>query len=136
MGDVVPGETWKATYAALTMFVEDVGSSKEFYRRAFQSEPIFENEDSVIFRIGGLVVNLLHESAVPELIEPAPMAPAAAGARAVYTLEVDDVDAVVARLADNGIALLNGPMNRPWGPRTASFQDPSGHIWEIAGSAD
>ena len=28
--------------------------------------------------------------------------------------------------------LLNGPVNRPWGVRTASFADPGGHIWEIA----
>jgi len=27
-----------------------------------------------------------------------------------------------------GVALLNGPMNRPWGVRTASFADPGGHI--------
>ncbi|MFH9400536.1 hypothetical protein ACH4JS_12170 [Streptomyces sp. NPDC017638] len=26
----------------------------------------------------------------------------------------------------------NGPMDRPWGIRTASFEDPGGHIWEIA----
>ncbi|MDQ3782600.1 MAG: VOC family protein, partial [Actinomycetota bacterium] len=28
--------------------------------------------------------------------------------------------------------LLNGPVDRPWGVRTASFRDPAGHIWEIA----
>jgi catechol 2,3-dioxygenase-like lactoylglutathione lyase family enzyme len=31
-----------------------------------------------------------------------------------------------------GVELLNGPMDRPWGNRTASFRDPGGHIWEIA----
>jgi lactoylglutathione lyase len=30
------------------------------------------------------------------------------------------------------VQLLNGPMDRPWGVRTASFRDPGGHIWEIA----
>ena len=30
------------------------------------------------------------------------------------------------------MALLNGPMDREWGMRTASFTDPDGHIWEIA----
>jgi lactoylglutathione lyase len=30
------------------------------------------------------------------------------------------------------VELLNGPMDRPWGIRTASFLDPGGHIWEIA----
>ena len=39
---------------------------------------------------------------------------------------------VCERLQDAGIASLNGPMDRPWGIRTASFQDPAGHVWEIA----
>ena len=37
-----------------------------------------------------------------------------------------------AELARRGVTLLNGPMDRPWGVRTASFVDPGGHIWEIA----
>jgi lactoylglutathione lyase len=45
---------------------------------------------------------------------------------------VDDADAVCADLATRGVGLLNGPMNREWGMRTASFTDPDGHIWEIA----
>jgi uncharacterized glyoxalase superfamily protein PhnB len=55
-----------------------------------------------------------------------------AGSRLQLTIEVDDVDAICAQLAARGVELLNGPMDRPWGPRTASFQDPGGHIWEIA----
>ncbi len=30
------------------------------------------------------------------------------------------------------LRLLNGPIDREWGVRTASFTDPDGHIWEIA----
>jgi uncharacterized glyoxalase superfamily protein PhnB len=49
-----------------------------------------------------------------------------------FTLSVDDVDAMCAELASRGVTLLNGPLDRPWGIRTASFMDPGGHIWEIA----
>jgi lactoylglutathione lyase len=42
------------------------------------------------------------------------------------------VDPARAELAKRRVALLNGPMNRPWGARTVSFPDPGGHIWEIA----
>jgi lactoylglutathione lyase len=62
------------------------------------------------------------------------VAPREAGNRSVFTLEVDDVDAMCAELAARGVELLNGPMDRPWGPRTASFRDPAGQIWEIATS--
>ena len=71
-------------------------------------------------------------SAAPELIEPAIVAPREAGSRLQFTIGVDDVDAMCVELAKRGVELLNGPMDRPWGVRTASFKDPGGHIWEIA----
>jgi uncharacterized glyoxalase superfamily protein PhnB len=39
---------------------------------------------------------------------------------------------VCADLTSRGVKLLNGPMDRPWGIRTAAFADPAGHVWEIA----
>jgi uncharacterized glyoxalase superfamily protein PhnB len=27
---------------------------------------------------------------------------------------------------------VNGPVDRPWGRRTAAFADPAGHAWEVA----
>jgi uncharacterized glyoxalase superfamily protein PhnB len=30
------------------------------------------------------------------------------------------------------VELINGPIDRPWGMRTACFADPDGHVWEIA----
>jgi uncharacterized glyoxalase superfamily protein PhnB len=54
------------------------------------------------------------------------------GSRFVFTIRVDDVDAMSAELVGRGAELLNGPMDRPWGIRTASFMDPAGYIWEIA----
>jgi uncharacterized glyoxalase superfamily protein PhnB len=50
----------------------------------------------------------------------------------VFTIGVDDVDAMSEMLKTRGVELINGPMDRPWGIRTASFADPDGHIWEIA----
>jgi len=67
-----------------------------------------------------------------ELVEPARVAGREAGSRVVFTIQVEDVDAMCAVLKARGVDLLNGPMDRPWGIRTASFMDPGGHIWEIA----
>ena len=49
-----------------------------------------------------------------------------------FTIDVDDVDAICDQLTAHGVPLINGPMDRPWGIRTACFADPAGHIWEIA----
>ena len=62
---------------------------------------------------------------------PAEVAHGDAGVRVLLTVEVDDVDAVCADLTARGVELLNGPIHRPWGPRTASFRDPAGHTGEI-----
>ena len=64
----------------------------------------------------------------------ATVAPSEAGSRLQFTIDVDDVDATCSELASRGVQLLNGPTDRPWGVRTASFRDPGGHIWEIAHS--
>jgi uncharacterized glyoxalase superfamily protein PhnB len=85
-----------------------------------------------VFKLGDTLVNLLTTASARELIEPARVASREAGARLQLTIAVDDVDAMCRELAARGVALLNGPMDRPWGVRTASFTDPAGHIWEIA----
>ena len=85
-----------------------------------------------MFDFGNMLVNLLETAAAGELIEPATVAPPEAGTRMQFTIDVDDVDATCAELARRGVTLVNGPMDRPWGVRTASFMDPAGHVWEIA----
>lgn len=126
-------QPWAGGIAAITLFVEDLDAAKEFYQRAFDLPLDFEDDNSAVFRFGETLINLLQVSAAPELIEPATVAAPAAGSRFQLTLRVDDVDAICRQLVERGVRLLNGPVDRPWGPRTASFQDPAGHIWEIAG---
>ena len=123
---------WPSGISAITLFVEDLAAAKEFYGRVFGLPVVFEDDDSVVFKLGNTLVNLLKTAAAAELIEPAAVAPREAGSRLQLTIEVDDVDAMCAALTARGVVLLNGPMNRPWGVRTASFKDPAGHIWEIA----
>lgn len=125
-------DAWPTAPFAITLFVDDLAVAREFYARAFGLAVAFEDDTSAVFRFGATMLNLLHASSVPELIEPARAAPSSAGARLVITLTVDDVDAVCAQLIERGVSLLNGPIDRPWGPRTASFSDPFGHVWELA----
>lgn len=125
---------WVKGIANTTLFVEDLAAAKHFYQQVFGLEVFFEDGDSAVFKFGAMLVNLLKVSAAGELIEPAKVGSRDAGSRFVFTIEVDDVDAMCAELASRGVKLLNGPMNRPWGVRTASFVDPGGYIWEIAAS--
>jgi catechol 2,3-dioxygenase-like lactoylglutathione lyase family enzyme len=121
-----------ASIGAITLFTEDLDCSKRFYADALGLPLVFEDDNSAVFKFENTVINLLKIPAAHELIEPGTVAGPDAGSRFQLTVGVDDVDATCAELARRGVELLNGPMNRPWGIRTASFTDPAGHIWEIA----
>lgn len=117
---------------AITLFVEDPQRSRSFYERVFRLSPVYEDEDSAAFRFENTIVNLLKLPAARDLIEPAAVAGPDAGSRLQLTIWVGDADAAAAELATRGVELLNGPVDRDWGMRTACFADPDGHIWEIA----
>ena len=124
--------SWPGAIGAITLFVEDLAAAKEFYGRVFGLPVMYEDDNSAVFKFENTLINLLKTTAADELIEPAAVASRDAGSRVQFTLGVDDVDATCAELTGRGVELLNGPMDRPWGIRTASFRDPGGHIWEIA----
>jgi len=125
-------DSWPKGIFAVTLFVEDLDAARRFYGDVFGLPVAFEDDNSAVFDFGNTIINLLKATEAPGLIEPAAVAPIDAGARAQFTIQVEDVDAMCAELAKRGVELLNGPIDRPWGIRTASFRDPGGHIWEIA----
>ena len=92
----------------------------------------FEDDTSAVMKMENLLLNLVVRGSAPELIEPAPVAASGAGSKLMFTIWVDDVDALAADLTARGLALLNGPIDRPWGVRTVAFADPDGHAWELA----
>jgi catechol 2,3-dioxygenase-like lactoylglutathione lyase family enzyme len=123
---------WTNRIGAITLFVEDLHRAKAFYQDIFGASVKFEDEDSVLFAFDNLLVNVLKIAAARELIEPATVANGKTGSRCQFTIWVDDADLACTQLRQRGVALLNGPMDREWGQRTASFADPDGHIWELA----
>lgn len=124
--------TWPNGISAITLFTEDLAATKAFYQEVFGLPVHYEDDASAVFNFGNTLINLLTATEGVELIAPAAIASADAGARFQFTITVDDVDATCAELARRGVELINGPIDRPWGIRTACFRDPAGHIWEIA----
>jgi catechol 2,3-dioxygenase-like lactoylglutathione lyase family enzyme len=117
---------------AITLFAEDLVRSRSFYEDVFGLRKIYEDEDSAAFELGDTIVNVLSVPAARDLIEPGTVAGPETGSRFQLTMWVDDADATCTELAARGVELLNGPMDRDWGVRTASFTDPAGHLWEVA----
>ncbi|MFF1516064.1 VOC family protein [Streptomyces sp. NPDC058305] len=90
---------------------------------------IHENQDSAVVKFDNLMIKLLDAAKAPELITPSAVGGAGNDPRNLLTIEVTDANAVVTELEQHGVRLLNGPVDRPWGRRTAAFADPAGNVW-------
>jgi lactoylglutathione lyase len=124
--------SWAKSIFAVTLLVENLQTSKQFYGRVFNLPVDYEDDNSAVFKFGSTLINLLKAIAGVDLIAPLQIASREAGSRIVFTVHVDNVDDLCSELTERGVKLLNGPIDRPWGVRTASFVDPDGYIWEIA----
>ncbi len=124
--------TFPGPITAITLFTDDLAASRAFYSAVFDLPVHWEDDASVVFKVGDVLLNLLDAGEGPGLIGPAPVGRSLDGATTQFTLTVDDVDATAAFIVERGATLINGPVDRPWGIRTAAFADPSGHVWEIA----
>ena len=127
-----PDRAWPKGISAITLFVDDLAATKRFNAEVFGVPQTYEDDDSAVFDFGNTIVNLLRSPAAAELIAPAAVGGPDAGPRFQFTIDVDELDAICDELRRRGVELLNGPMDRPWGVRTAAFRDPAGHVWEIA----
>ena len=47
-----------------------------------------------------------------------------------------EVDTVIAQVKQAGAVITDPPHDAFWGGYTASFQDPDGHLWEVAWNPD
>jgi catechol 2,3-dioxygenase-like lactoylglutathione lyase family enzyme len=116
----------------ITLFVEDLSTATTFYTDVFGLEVISEDDESAVLKLKNVAINLLVVGEAHGLIAPAPVASGGTGTRALLTINVKDTKAVISELEHHGVKLINGPVDQPWGRRTAAFADPAGHIWEIA----
>jgi catechol 2,3-dioxygenase-like lactoylglutathione lyase family enzyme len=117
---------------AITLFAEDLAAARRFYEDVFGLTAVFEDAVSAAYRFGSQLLNVLQAAQAPELVTPLAVGAAGQGPRLMFTIHVANVDAICAEFGRHGVVLLNGPIDRPWGRRTAAFRDPAGMVWEVA----
>ena len=64
-------DPWPSGIDAIRLFVTDPEAAKDIYQRTFGPSVLFEDEDSVVFNSGNVVVDLLRASQVSGLIRTA-----------------------------------------------------------------
>lgn len=116
----------------VTLFVEDEQRSKEFYERVFGVSVADEGHGTIIFKLDNLFLRLLRrDEAESEMLGQVPVGDPASGATVQLAMFVDDADALCAQLIEQGVPIVYGPVDRPWGVRSAGFRDPDGHLWQF-----
>jgi catechol 2,3-dioxygenase-like lactoylglutathione lyase family enzyme len=118
------------------LVVSDLERSRRFFSDALGLEEVPRPRnfafDGAWFRFGGTELHLLSDAhATGGAGQPDPGAGAERGMTHHLAFEVDVLDAACARLAENGVELLGGPMPRGDGYVQVFFRDPDGHVLEL-----
>jgi catechol 2,3-dioxygenase-like lactoylglutathione lyase family enzyme len=132
-------QSWESQEKAIgniMVFTADVRAVQAFYAGPFGLTIEQEFPDGASFRLANTTFGLLDDTGAKELIAPAEVAAPGSGLRFTFCAFADDLDAVCAELAGRGAEPFRPPIDFKAGAsvhRLASFCDPAGHIWEIAG---
>lgn len=121
---------WKKQIGAVNLIVGDLERAKAFYRDVFALPVQFEDEGTVMFRLGDTYLFLQRGTAHQDDPSTDALSMAQKGV-GQFVIFVDDVDAVRAELDQAEVATISGPADRDWGMRTLTLADPGGYTWEI-----
>jgi len=118
--------------SVVTLFVSDPLRSKEFYERIFAVVGVDEGHGTVIFQLDNLFLRLLEKGeAEGETLGKVPVGDPRSGTTVQLAFFVDDANRFATELAERGVPIVYGPIDRPWGVRNAAFVDPDGHLWQF-----
>ncbi len=118
------------------LVVADLERSRRFYGEALGLEEVPRPANFTFagawFRFGDTEIHLLAEADTTGRAGASDPGPSAAfGLVSHIALEVDDLAAACARLEENGVALIGGPMPRGDGFVQVFFRDPDGYVLEL-----
>jgi catechol 2,3-dioxygenase-like lactoylglutathione lyase family enzyme len=103
--------------------VTDTGPSAAFYRDILDLEPVMDH---------GWFVTLAAAGASPARPQIGIATEGGSGTPVPdLSIEVDDLDTVIARIARAGHRLEYGPAVEPWGVRRLFLRDPNGRLLNI-----
>jgi lactoylglutathione lyase len=122
---------WYLGYVVL--FATDFERLLKFYSDKVQLPVRLLAEGYVEFVVEGAKLALLARERLPELVGRGHLERPATGCHeGSMTVLVEDVDRTYRGMVERGVKFLTEPQDRPWGQRSAYFQDPEGHLIEIA----
>lgn len=103
----------------VTLFVDDPHATARWYEEHLGLVVLEETERFV--RLDGEGAKIAFHAGQP----------AANPSHVQLHFEVADVDGAAERLKSEGVEVVDGPEDKPWGWRVAAVRDPAGHTVEV-----
>lgn len=124
----------KQKLSIVTLGVENIARSKEFYEGVLNFEPTKDsNENIVFYDMGSVLLGLFQWE---ELAKDAGVSKDGSGFRRVTVAHNEPskeaVDELFAELENKGVTIVKKPEQVFWGGYSGYFQDPDDHLWEVA----
>ncbi len=117
--------------SVITLGVDDVARSRAFYS-ALGWEPALEPDGRVIFFQAHSLVFALWARADMEAETGVSGGRPGASILAYNVGTDEEVDELLATVADAGGSVVSAARRMEWGGWSGSFADPDGHLWEVA----
>lgn len=116
----------------VTLGVEDLGGSREFYEALGWRTGAQPGEDVVFFSANGMVLGLWDRKALAS-DSGVPDTAGFGGITLAYNARSEkEVDEVMAEAQRAGATIPRGADQTFWGGYSGVFLDPDGHPWEVA----
>jgi len=124
----------KQKLSIVTLGVENIQKSKDFYEGILGFTPTKDSNENVVFYdMGTMQLGLFQWE---ELAKDAAVDKEGSGFRkfAIAHNEPNEeaVDARFAELKEKGVTIIKEPEKVFWGGYSGYFSDPDGHLWEVA----
>lgn len=121
------------TIAMITLAVDDLSRALAFYRDGLGWTPAFETNEIVFFQMNGFVFSLFRKDEFEKEVGSDMTSDGKSIGLAHNVASKEDVDAVIGTIRTQpGGRIVREPIDRVWGGYSGYFEDPDGHIWEVA----
>lgn len=118
--------------SVITLGVEDLARSRDFYRKGFGWESVFDNGEIIFYQMNGFVFGTWLRASLDDDTQRPSLRGPGSFALAHNVGSKDHVNPLIERLVAAGAALLRDADVPPQGGFRGYVADPDGHAWEIA----
>lgn len=124
----------KQSISFITLAVSDFEQELAFYRDTLGWVSFTVVEGTIaFFKVGELVFSLCaYDELRQDVGQDLTMAPPLGVTLALNLPDEKSVDSVFSELKAAGASILKEPVRASWGGYSGYFQDPEGHLWEVA----